>query len=439
MSGITDEMARSPGTNVFVHGVTSIGNLAGVNLNDDESHRALLFAREHDIVVVPTPVDADFLSCVCSLGLEMPVSRIVVASDGVEPAASGSLAETLISNQAALDNIATMCGDAPITLSPFISTDVEWRLAASLETRLGRPVRVLGAAADLVRNANMKHVIRARASENGVPLTPAELVRTQQSATDAADLAAAIERTLGVTGRVVVKGSFGASGSSTFIVETESGISTCVAAITGRHDNDVYIVEPLFDIVCSPNIVMWMSSDGGDVSCVSVNDQCIDRRLVFAGSTYPSEGSLLPEMIEAASVLTRTLQQEGFTGAAGFDFCEYEDTLTGTRRFFLSELNARINGGMYATVLMERLNLAQATRGLPSVAALRSTSVFTSPTTFASVQARCGELMFNPLTGAGVVPFNPGRLAAGKIALACFGDSPGQVEELHSECRDRLG
>lgn len=439
MSGIVDEMARSPGTNVFVHGVTSIGNLAGVNLNDDESHRALLFARKHDIVIVPTPVDDDFLAYVGSLGLEIPVDRIVVASDGVEPAANGSLAETLMSNQRALESIATLCGDAPVTLHPFISTDMEWRLAASIEALLGRPVRVLGATAALVRNANMKHVIRARAEAKGVPVTPAELVRTQHSAADSAELTAAIERTRGVTGRVVVKGSFGASGSSTFVVETEADIAGCVGAVTRRHDNDVYIVEPLYDIVCSPSIVMWIDSGGGGVSCVSVNDQCIDRRLVFAGSTYPSVASLLPGMIEAASVITRTLEEEGFSGAAGFDFCEYDDPVTGTRSFFLSELNARINGGMYATVLMERLNRAQAQRSMPSVSALRSTAVFTSPTTFAAVRDRCGELMFNPLTGAGVVPFNPGRLAAGKIALACFGDSPDRVEELHAECRYRLG
>ncbi len=439
MSGIVDEMARSSGTNVYVHGVTSIGNLAGVNLNDDESHRALFFAREQDIVVVPTPVDGDFAAYVGSLGLEIPLDRTVVATEGVEPASSGSLAETLMSNLPALDKIAKMCGDAPVTLAPFISTDVEWRLAASLESLLGRPVRVQGATAALVRSANMKHVIRARAEADGVPVTPAELVRTGQASAGAAELARTIKRTLGVTGRVVVKGSFGASGSSTFIVETEDDVAGCVAAVTGRHDNHVYIVEPLYDIVCSPNIVMWIGADDGDVSCVSVNDQCIDRRLVFAGSTFPSVATLLPEMIEAASVLTLTLQEEGFSGAAGFDFCEYEDPATGTRRFFLSELNARINGGMYATVLMERLNYAQSRRSLPSVSALRSTSVFTSPTTFAAVQERCGELMFDPLTGAGVVPFNPGRLAAGKIALACLGDSPGRVEELHAECRYRLG
>lgn len=435
-------MARTEGSQVFVHGVTSIGNLAGVNLNDEESHRALLFAREQDVVVVPSPVDSDFLAYLDELGLELPLGRIVDASAGAEPAASGSLAETLLANEAALGKIGAMCGDAPVTLNPFIATGVEWALARSLESILGRSVRVLGAPADRVRGANMKHVIRGRAAQCSVPVTPGEVIEKRatgaETPEDAKALSEAIERMLAATGRVVVKGSFGASGSSTFIIETAGEIAQTVASITRRHDNDVYIVEPLFDIVCSPNIVMWIDPDDGEISCVSVNDQCIDRRLVFAGSTYPSVASLLPEMIAGAELLTRTLMEEGFSGAAGFDFCEYDDPVTGVRRYFLSELNARTNGGMYATVLMERLNGAQRRRGLPSISALRSTSVFTTPTTFAAVRDSCGELMFDSATGDGIVPFNPGRLAAGKVALACFGVSRSRVEELRAECRDRL-
>lgn len=431
-SAVVETLGRSNHVNVFVHSVTSIGNLAGVNLDDDESHRALLFARNDDVVVVPSNVDRDFLDFMIGIGVNCPVDRIVVAGGGAAVRPGGSLAEALISNPVVIEQVVELCADAPVTLNPFIATEVEWRLARLLENRLGRQVRVLGAPAERVRHANMKHITRQRAAGCGVHVAPGETVQTGKDSSRAngrADaLASSIEKFLSVTGRVVVKGSFGASGSSTFIVDGLQAIEACVVGILSRTDNDCYIVEPLFDIMCSPNIVMWIDPDDHSVSCISTNDQCIDRRLVFAGSTFPSRASLLPQMIEAATRLAINLRDEGFSGAAGFDFCEYTDAATGNPEYFLSEINARMNGGMYATGLMERVNAAQSLQGLPRVRALRSASAFVAPTTFAAVREKCAGLLFDPLTGAGVIPFNPGRLASGKVALASLGGVPHEVE-----------
>lgn len=437
-SGIIEAMSRMKDTNVFVHGVTSIGNLAGVNLDDEESHRALFLAGEQDIVVVPSAVDRDFLDYMLELGMTPPIDRIVVASDGAAPSPNGSMAETLMSNPGALSRLGTMCGASAVVLNPFIATEVEWRLADALGATIGRSVRVIGAPPDRVRNANMKHVIRERAAQCGVPVAPAAVVRMRhgsQSA-DQARLSATLAECLRVSGRVVVKGSFGASGSSTFIVEADRDIAACTQLIANREDNDIYIVEPFFDVICSPNVVMWIDPESGDISCVSVNDQRVDGRLVFAGSVFPTVASLLPAMIDSAARLTNALKEEGFSGAAGFDFCEYENSQTGVREYFLSELNARINGGMYATALMERVNGIQTQRGLNPVTAFRSVNIFVPPTNFATVRQRCGGLMFDGVRGTGVIPFNPGRLAAGKVTVACIGADAGTVEELLTGVRE---
>jgi len=61
MRDITEVLGRSRHIYIFVHCVTSVGEMPGINLNDDESHRALILAREQDIVVVPSPVEDGFI------------------------------------------------------------------------------------------------------------------------------------------------------------------------------------------------------------------------------------------------------------------------------------------------------------------------------------------------------------------------------------------
>nr|MBA2565144.1 hypothetical protein [Gemmatimonadota bacterium] len=266
MRGITEALRRSPGTHVFVHGIRSVGEMPGINLTDDESQRAVLLARAGDVVMVPTPV---------------------------EPADARALAA-----------VGKLAAAGPVFLNPFIASPAEWRLARKLQETLEGPIRVLGAPPEVVRRVNLKHEAREKAIACGVPVAPGEVVHLpvgsegRPSSLDA--LEEAVRRQLSETGRVVVKGSFGASGSATFIVEGTGRIGTTLESVAARGDNTVYLVEPLLTLSAAPNVLMWIDPDDGEISCVSSTDQLLSPRLVFEGSAFPSAAKLLPQMIEGA-------------------------------------------------------------------------------------------------------------------------------------------
>ena len=442
MRDITEVLGRSRHIYIFVHCVTSVGEMPGINLNDDESHRALILAREQDIVVVPSPVEDGFIDYLSELGLEVNQERIVVASEGSSPSPTAPLSELLLANHLALEKIRSLTERELVTLSPFIASHKEWRLAMRLEQVLQRQVRLLGASPELVQSINLKHNSQQKAIDFGVPVAPGEVVHLRQKANGKPStlrpLEQAVRRHLNKTGRVLIRGSFGASGSSTFVIEGIEQIGKALETISTRSDNAIYIVGPLLDLSSSPNVVMWIDPDDGEISCLSATDQCLNPKLVFSGSVFPSTAKLLPEMIAAAHKLTECLRDEHFCGPVGFDFGEYQDMESREHKYFLSEINARTNGGMYAKVLLEKLNARQQRRAHPPIAAFLSASIETTPLSFTQLRKCCSHLLFDPSICRGVVPFNPGRLKDGKVTIACFGRDRNDVEQLLKESQRAL-
>ena len=284
-------------------------------------------------------------------------------------------------------------------LNSFIASAHEFRLASALAKTLGRPVPMLGGNPDLVERANLKHVTRAKAIDLGVPVAPGEIVELNQ-ARQTDGLGQALGRQLEQTGRALVRGSRGASGSATFLVEkTSDSIATALQHVEGRADNKVFLVEAMLD---------FMATTAG-------------------------------AMVASALTMARWLQGEGFTGLVGFDFIELRDPATGRRRHVLAETNPRTNGAAYPTFAMDRLNARQARYGRPAIGAFLSTSdLRTQLDCFAALRERCGSLLYDPRTGCGVLPYNTSSLARGRFHAVSFGATRAEVEDLHAKFRARI-
>ncbi|MGI0025333.1 MAG: hypothetical protein ACREA4_09345, partial [Nitrososphaera sp.] len=182
MRSITELLGRSHHMYIFVHSVTSVGEMPGINLNDDESYRALILAREQDIVVVPSPVEDDFLDYLSELGLEVNPKRIVVASEGSSLSCTAPLSEMLLVNSLALEKIKSLADTELVILSAFIASHKEWRLAQRLEQVLQQQVHLLGASPEVVQRVNLKHNSRQKAIDFGVPVAPSEVVHLRLKA-----------------------------------------------------------------------------------------------------------------------------------------------------------------------------------------------------------------------------------------------------------------
>ena len=446
---IGDTLGANDVAHVFVHDVGSFARLEGYSYGETRvtrwTERALVMARPHDVVCVFEPVEDAFLAYLSGLGIG-PRPHHVVALQRSAPPSARPLAEQLAEDGRALDTIRDLvAGARQVVLDPFIATTADFRLAAALGAALGRDVTVLGGHPDVVERANRKDHTRATAVELGVPIARGDVVALPAGAdgrpTDLGPLETALARRVGATGRALVRGAWGASGSATFVVEAgRDHIQAALRKVGARVGNRVYLVDSMHDVRVSPNLLMHLPPEGGPISWVGVSDQQLDAALVHRGNLYPSRARTLADMVASAQRLARGLQGEGVVGLVGFDFCEYRDRDTGKDEHFLAEVNARVNGAAYPAFLLDWINREQARRGRPPVGAFLSVqTLVTRAGSFAEFAARHPSVLFDPVTGRGCVPFNTGQLVNRTCSGAFLGETPADVMAMHEAWRAAEG
>jgi hypothetical protein len=187
----------------------------------------------------------------------------------------------------------------------------------------------------------------------------------------------------------------------------------------------------MYDVITSPNVLMYIESGKSRISCVSITDQRFHENLVHDGNIYPPKTKTLNDILESARRLTKWLQSEGYTGIVGFDFCEYFEPKRGRIEHFLSDINPRINGAAYPKALMEHLNTLQAQENRPKVEAFLSANVKTGLKSFAELSKHYGHLFYKPENGRGLMPYTIGCLENGKFSVAVFGKSREEVMETY--------
>jgi hypothetical protein len=321
-------------------------------------------------------------------------------------------------------------------LNPYLASSDEFELAAALKEVLEKPVHVLGGNPDIVARGNLKHLAYTKACEFRIPMASGESVElhtlSDSNSLDVTPLLKAITRYVSHTGRVIVRGTYGAAGSGTFVAEGASeDIERKLRAFVKRQVHHIYLVQVMFDIVATPNVLMFVGPDTGAIWCVGVTDQLVDKNLAHKGNVLPSNAETLADIIRSARKLTRWLATGGFTGLVGFDFVEYVHLETGKHEHIFVEMNARVNAATYPLFLIEHLNALQGDRSRPLVEAFLSTKITTKATSFSELQEMYRRLFFNPCTGQGIIPYNTGRLADGLCDLVFLGCSRRDVEDMY--------
>jgi Pre ATP-grasp domain len=428
-------------THIFTHHVTALVHRNALETylpgHEHYDQRALILARPDDIVCVAGNVDQRYVHYLSSLGLGPKGDRIIEikAESGDDP--DRTLASMLLRSAKSLRAMRELTPNSNrVVLHPYLASSAEFDLAAALENVLGKPVLVLGGNADIVARANLKHLAHAKAHELAIPMAPGEIVElhahSDRSPLDVSPLLRAIARYVSHTGRVIVRGTYGAAGSGTFVAEgsfedIERKLRTCVE----QQVHHIYLVQVMFDIVATPNVQMFVEPGTGAIWCVGATDQRVDKNLSHKGNVFPSNAKTLADMICSAWKLAHCLQTRGFTGLAGFDFVEYVNPETGAYEHIFVEMNARVNGATYPVFLMERLNALQAVRSSPLIEAFLSARTTTKATSFSELQEMYSRLFFDPCTGRGIIPYNTGRLANGMCDLVFLGSSRQDVEDMY--------
>jgi len=418
-------------TRIFIHCVGSLRSLqtldAAIPGFDRYPERALLLAEPGDLVCVGAPVDPEYLEFLGGLGLGPRPEDVVVAPG------EGSLAERLRLCPRALLQRLPRGGDR-VWLEPYASSDAAFVLAAALRAESGVAVRVRAGLPEITAHADQKHLMRERAEAMGIPVAEGEVAMLAHAGGrrrgDLGSVRDAIERQVGRTGRVIVRGSSGASGSSTFLVgRGGDDVNGVLRRIAVRTDNRWYLVESMVEATASPNLMLDIPADDTPIGPAEVSDQRWGRTLVHDGNQSPSCARLVSHMEGWARMLAGWLRREGYVGPIGFDFVEHRDRRSGGPAAFLAEVNPRVNGASYPLAVRRRL----APR-----AAFVSGSVTTGAGCFAQVRTALGTLLFDLERGSGVVPYATGTLGAGRCAVLALAGSRLRAAELYGAARARL-
>ena len=431
---------------LFVHGAAAPRGGPGASPTTERaSDRALVLARPQDIVCVSEEVEPAYLAYLAELGLGPSPERVVAVSRFGDHAPGRALWARLAGNTEALRALGSLLRESgPTRLHPFIASRRPFELAAALEIAADTEVQVVGGDPRVVESADQKHEMRARAIALGIPVADGEIVELPLAGGrrrgDYNALRAAIDRRLGATGRVIVRGTHGASGSASYVVGS-GGMDPdgVMRALSDRCENRFLLVEVMVSATVSPSVQLHVAPEGGPITCVGVTDQRWERPLLNGGSLYPSTAHLVPEMVEWALRLAGWLQREGYAGHLGLDFVEYTDPASGKPRAFLAEVSPRLTGDTYPLALFRRLNGAQRQAGRPESAAFVSGTIDIRHRRFADFRRAAGHLFYSPITGCGVVPHHVGWLGRGRCGVVVLGPTRDAVlrasGELQSWCR----
>ena len=407
--------------------------------------RALVAAVPGDLVCVPGPIDAGYVSFLNGLGVGPAPEDVLVpdgvgASDGI-PAA---LSSRVRADHALLARIAAAVPPGGVLeLHPYASGADVIALAEALEAAGAPRVRVIGGRPAAPERPDYKHVVRARAIELGVPVAAGEVVELPfaggRRRRDFDLMRAAIERQLRLTGRVLIRGSVGMCGSSTFVVSGSRGEhpDEVVYQIGARADNRIYLIEAMVDAAVSPNLHLHLDPSGA-VTRMTATDQRWDRPLVHDGNLFPSGARTLESMERWARTMAGWLHCEGYAGDVGMDFVEYRDPRTGRPAAFLAEVNPRVNGANYPLALRDRLNGERRIHGLEPVEAFASGGLATRARSFGELADALGPLLFSHAQGRGLVPYATGFLAYGRCPVVALAPTVREALALHAEARGAL-
>jgi hypothetical protein len=446
MSSLLERLEDGVPSQLFVHCGTSAG--AGPDGGDAirraerYAQRALVLARSQDVVCVAGEVDPGYLTYLAELGLG-PRPEHVVPASRYGSANGRALWARLAGNTAALRALGNLVRRAGISrIQPLVASQGQFALAAALEVAADTEVTVAGGDPRLVDYVGQRHQVRSKAIELGIPVAKGEVVELPVTAGrrrgDYRPLRAAIERHLGSTGQVIVRGSLGSAGSSTYIVGNGGDdVDGIIRRLIQSTDNRIYLVEVMVTATVSPNILLHVQPRGGAISCVGVTDQRWERMLVHGGNVYPSIARTSEAMVGWARRLAAWLQHEGYAGLLGVDFVEYADPETGAPRAFLAGVSPRAEGATYSLAVLERLNAAQRRRASPESGAFVSGTIQTRQRSFVQLRDALGPVLYAPATGRGAVLHDIGLLREGKCGVTVLGPSRSDVLRAYGELQTR--
>jgi len=388
---------------IFLHDISTLPGYekVGFIIGIDRYDRVLSIARPQDLVLLKEQPDQDYLAWLEEVGLG---KRNVLVLDDKD----GTLPERVLHPD--VKNAVTTWHDsqqARAIISPYYCGSLEERAS----TYLGIPMYASSKATELF---NSKIHFKNLCNQIGVKTIEGTIVEIGR---DNEKLRDALYQYGVSSGRVIIRGEYGASGSSVHIAEKPEDAETVIAKSI---DGDRYLVEPFLKVSSSPSS-LWFVTKNGKCAHMRTSDQILDHGIVHEGNNVPPQ---YDEHVinDIAFEIVHAMSNQGFIGALGIDF------IVTNQGIFPTECNPRFTGASYPWELLNRIEQQV------HIPYARAKNIHVSrDMTFAKLRMLWKDVLYDGKRFDGVVlPFNVGPLRDGKISVLGLSSSASQLDTMFS-------
>jgi hypothetical protein len=414
-SGSFVELMGSP--IVFMHDINTLPKFTKVIsqvVGIDKYERALSVARSEDVVITKYTPDRDYLKWLEKVGLG---SRKIIVLNGKS---QETLPERIMKYQVK-DELRALLGTRKVSakVSPYYGGSLEQQASKHLELEMY-------AKAKTVKKFDSKINFKNLCRKIGVPVITDTIFTIDSKVKGTQHLLEIIKDKMSETGKVIVKGEYGASASTTYVFERIDS-SLLKEIISSSQLGDRYLVEPFYNSLSQPSSVWFISSDRRIVH-LKTSNQILDEKTSHIGNEFPVDFDE-DKVQKLSSKIATYLSMEGFIGPFGIDYVE---TWNG---MFAAECNPRVTGAMYPWELVHRLE----SNGSIKAARTENIHLHRRGLCFKDLLKSWGDVLYDARDDVSViVPFNVGPISEGKVTVLGTGSSKNDVQSLFEYIKSNL-
>ena len=404
------ELLGSP--RVFMHEINTLPNFSKILETVDEIEkyeRALAIARPEDIILTKVIPEKAYLDWLKSVGLG---SQNLIVLDGKN---DETLPERVLKNgtKAKVEQLLGT-NKTKAVFCPYIGGNLENKASKYLNLKMY-------ANTDLVTKYDSKINFKKLCREVGVPVVEEVILEGKEiySYFKLKEKIINILEFKNKTGTFIIKGEYGASGSTTHIFY-DFDLSTLKEFLKKCNKDERFIIEPLYKISSSPSSIWFITKDKV-CKHIKTSNQLLSDGIIHSGNEFPV--SFDEKMVASLTFkIAKRLAEEGYIGPFGVDYIE-----TGNS-FYAVECNPRVTGANYP---WELVNLLVQRHGPIKAARAQNIHLSRKGLTFKDLKELWSKVLYSGEKGLGVIiPFNVGPVSSGKVTILGTGSSKEEVEIL---------
>ncbi len=420
--GVEAGLSEGPTLHIHDTGRAQVGGLAF-----GREHRALLLARDEDLVAMSRPpVRALQEHCRDDLGLGGPA---VLVPEG--PRRPVPLSLRCMSDPRAMSRLSAIArAHGHLNVAPYVAAGRVWALGGRVAQQSGATVHVAGPPADLCRKVNNKIWFAQQVSEllgrQSLPVTTSARGwaalghRVRECARQYPSVGVKLPSASGASGNLVINSD---------VVLRLPSLRAVVHELRRlfRHlgwDDPFPVLVSVWEesVLVTPSIQLWIPQQSrGEPVVEGVFDQRVEPEAGKFVGCAPS--SLRPDTMERiayeAALLGAFFQELGYFGRCSFDSILVGDDVK-TAELHWIECNGRWGGTSIPMTLANRLVGDWAERPFVVIGSVRSEAA----STLEEIREAAREQLFDHARGAGLVFLSPAPAETGSgIDIMAIGTS----------------